>query len=193
MGEPDDLCTTYFRLPTPVPVMQPFTAVYTDEGVVVPMRSEADSLFNDGYGSREGGEPLTLDTCETLYNIDRGKIALVDEEANVKLSFKEALRLFTADDPSIWTRFIVYRDLRTRGFVARETDEVADFMVYERGMYRKQPPSYHVKIISEGRPEKLNSILSDLKKTAETGREFKLAVVDRRGEIVYYGLTEKTF
>jgi len=193
LGEPEEECTTYFRLPAPVPVMQPFTAVHTHEGVVVPMRSEADRLFNDGYGSREGSEALTLDPCETLYNIDRGKIALVDEEANVKLSFKEALRLFTADDPSIWTRFIVYRDLRTRGFVAREAYEAADFKVYERGMYRKQPPSYHVKIISEGRPEKLESILKDLKKTEERGREFKLAVVDRRGEIVYYGLSEKTF
>jgi tRNA-intron endonuclease len=128
-----------------------------------------------------------------LYNMDRGKIALVDEEANVKLSFKEALRLFAADDPSIWTRFIVYRDLRTRGFVAIEADEAADFVVYERAMYRRQPPSYHVKIISEGRPEELDSILKDLKKTEERGREFKLAVVDRRGEIVYYGLSEKTF
>lgn len=193
MGEPWGWCTTYFRLPTPVPVMQPFTAVYTQSGVVVPMRSEADSLFNDGYGSREGSEALALDPCETLYNMDRGKIALVDEEANVKLSFKETLRLFTADDPSIWTRFIVYRDLRTRGFVARETDEAADFIVYERGMYRKQPPSYHVKIISEGRPEKLDSILDDLKKVEERGRELKLAVVDRRGEIVYYELSEKIF
>jgi tRNA-intron endonuclease len=193
LGEPGAGCTTYFRLPTPVPVMQPFMAVYTNEGVVVPMRSEADSLFNDGYGSREGGETLTLDPCETLYNMDRGKIALVDEEANVKLSFKEALRLFTVDDSSIWTRFIVYRDLRTRGFVAREVDEAADFIVYERGMYKKQPPSYHVKIISEGRPQKLDSILDDLKKAEERNRELKLAVVDRRGEVVYYGLSEKIF
>ena len=173
--------------------MQPFTAVLTERGVVVPMRSEADSLFNDGYGTREGSEALTLGPCETLYTMDRGKIALVDEDANVKLSFHEALRLFTADDPSIWTRFIVYRDLRTRGFVARQAEEAADFVVYERGMYRKQPPSYHVRIISEGRPEKIEAVIEDMKKTEERGREFKLAIVDRRGEIVYYGLSEKIF
>ncbi len=186
-------CITYFRLLTPVPVMQPFTAVLTQGGVVVPMRSEADSLFNDGYGTREGVGVLTLDSCETLYNMDRGKVALVDEDANVKISFREALRLFTTDDPSIWTKFIVYRDLRSRGFVARNADEAADFVVYERGMYRKQPPSYHIIIISEGRPEKVEAMLNDLKKTEEKGRELKLAVVDRRGEIVYYGLSEKTF
>jgi hypothetical protein len=61
LGEPEEWCITYFRLPTPVPVMQPFTAVHTNEGVMVPMRSEADSLFNDGYGSRDGSESLTLD------------------------------------------------------------------------------------------------------------------------------------
>lgn len=193
MGEPEGGCTSYFRLPTPVPVMQPFTSVLTQGGVVVPMRSEADSLFNDGYGTREGGDVLTLDPCETLYNMDRRKIALVDEDANVKLSFQEALRLFTADDQSIWTKFIVYRDLRTRGFVAKRADEAADFVVYERGMYRKQPPSYRVRILSEGRPEKVEAILEDLRMTEEKGYELKLAVVDRRGEIVYYGLSEKIF
>jgi tRNA-intron endonuclease len=173
--------------------MQPFTAVLTQGVVVVPMQSEADSLFNDGYGNREGGGMLTLDPCETLYNMDRGKIAVVDEDANAKLSFQEALRLFTTDDPSIWTRFIVYRDLRTRGFVAKKAEKAADFVVYERGMYRKQPPSYRVKILSEGRPEKVEAILEDLKETEAKGYELKLAVVDRRGEIVYYGLSEKIF
>jgi tRNA-intron endonuclease len=173
--------------------MQPFTAVLTQGGVAVPMRSEADSLFNDGYGTREGENVLILDPVETLYNMDRGKVALVDEEANEKLSFKEAIRLFTLDDPSIWTRFIVYRDLRTRGFVARKAEEAEDFVVYERGMYRKQPPSYHIRIISEGRPKKVEAILDDLKRTEEKGLELKLAVVDRRGDIVYYGLSEKSF
>ena len=173
--------------------MQPFTAVLTQGVVVIPMRSEADSLFNDGYGTREGDSVLTLDPCETLYNMDRGKVALVDEDANEKLSFQEALMLFTEDDASIWTRFIVYRDLRTRGFVARKADGMADFVVYERGVYRRQPPSYHVRIISEGRPDKVEAILDDLKKTEEKGCEFKLAVVDRRGDIVYYGLSEKMF
>ena len=173
--------------------MQPFMAVLTQGAVVIPMRSEADSLFNDGYGTREGNSVLTLDPVETLYNMDRGKVALVDEDANEKLSFQEALRLFTADDPSIWTRFIVYRDLRTRGFVARKTEDAANFVVYERGMYRKQPPRYHVRIISEGRPEKVEAILDELKKTEEEGCDFKLAVVDRRGDIVYYSLSEKMF
>ena len=174
-------------------MMQPFTAVLTQGAIVIPMRSEADSLFNDGYGTREGESVLTLDPCETLYNIDRGKVALVDDDANVKLSFQEAIRLFTADDPSIWTRFIVYRDLRKRGFVPRKAEESADFVVYERGMYRKQPPSYHIRIISEGRPERVEAILDDMNKTKEEGCEFKLAVVDRRGDIVYYGLSERSF
>jgi len=173
--------------------MQPFTAVLTERGVVVPMRSEADSLFNDGYGTREGSEALTLGPCETLYNMYRGKLALVDEYANEMLSFQEALMLFTKDDQSIWTKFLVYRDLRTSGFVARKAKDTENFVVYEQGMYRKQPPSYHVRIISEGRPEKIEAVIEDMNKTEERGREFKLAVVDRRGEIVYYGLSEKIF
>ena len=172
--------------------MDPFTAVLIQNTVVIPMRSEADSLFNDGYGKRDGDSVLSLDPIETLYNMDRGKVVLVDEEANEKLSFQEVLRLFTMDDPAIWTKFIVYRDLRTRGFVARKAEEGADFVVYERGTYRKKPPSYKVRIISEGRPSKVESILEDLNKV-EKDCEFKIAVVERRGDIVYYGLTERSF
>ncbi|MCW4049245.1 MAG: hypothetical protein NWE89_05850 [Candidatus Bathyarchaeota archaeon] len=174
--------------------MQPFSAVLSQGRVVIPAQSEADSLHSDGYGHWVGNHILSLKPHETLYNVERQKIAVVDEDTNKRLSFQELLHVFTKNDSKVWTKFIVYRDLRTRGFITQGSeDDQVDFEVYERGTFRKNPPSINVIIISEGVPEPMSEVIKRLSKTEKKGQELKLAVVDRRGEIVYYSLSEKKF
>ena len=69
--------------------------------------------------------------------------------------------------------------------------EERGFKIYERGDYRKKPPSYQLKILSEGKPEKIDKLLKELEKVKNELITMKLAVVDRRGEIVYYGVDER--
>lgn len=167
--------------------MEAFTAVYTNREIIVPTQAEADSLLQDGYGYRKN-KMHHLRGVETLYNVERGKIHVVDEETNMVLSFQELLHSLPFDDPEMWIKFIVYKDLRQRGFIIEIQDQ---FKVYERGDYGKNPPSYQLKIISEGKPEQLDNLLPELEKTSKQNLEMKIAVVDRRGEIVYYGVEEK--
>jgi len=170
--------------------MQPFTAVFTEDRVVVPSRSEADSLFNDGYGYWGEDNLLHLDKSEILYNVERQKIVVVDEKDNKKLSFKELLIFYNGKDPETWDHFIIFKDLRTRGFVIKKEPHNKGFVVWERGMYGTNPPDYRIIIISEGSPRKLDEFYDIIKKSEEKSMETKLAVIDRRGEIVYYTLSE---
>ena len=167
--------------------MEPFTAVYSNREIIVPTQAEADSLYQDGYGYRRNKNHY-LRGVETLYNVERGKLVVVDEESNQTLSFQELLHMLTQNEPGLWTSYIVYKDLRTRGFIIQLKDQ--DFRVYERGDYGNKPPSYQLKIISEGKPEQIETILDELEAMNES-MSMKIAVVDRRGEIVYYGLEEK--
>ena len=167
--------------------MEAFTAVYTNREIIVPTQAEADSLLQDGYGYRKN-KMHHLRGVETLYNIERGKIHVVDEASNTVLSFQEILHRLSLDDSELWIKFIVYKDLRQRGFIIEIQDQ---FKVYERGDYGKNPPSYQLKIISEGKPEQLEKLVSELQTASKQKLEMKLAVVDRRGEIVYYGVEEK--
>jgi tRNA-intron endonuclease len=167
--------------------MEPFTAVYTNREIIVPTQAEADSLYQDGYGYRRNKNHY-LRGVETLYNVERGKIAVVDEESNKTLSFQELLHRLTRDEPGLWTSYIIYKDLRTRGFIIEIHDK--DFRVYERGDYGNKSPSYQLRIISEGKPESIETLLDELEAMKEP-MSMKIAVVDRRGEIVYYGLEEK--
>jgi tRNA-intron endonuclease len=175
--------------------MQTLSSVYTDQGVIVPAQNEANSLYQDGYGSfLKHHQFLVLTPIEVLFLIERGKLMVIDEKTHDRLIFQELLSKFSKSDPHIWTRYIVYRDLRTRGFVTRGlTSSGIDFLVYGRGSFGKKRPKYYVHTIWEGSPESLKILDKILKETTESKRVLRLAVVDRRGEVVYYSLSEIDF
>ena len=163
------------------------TAVLTQGKVIVPSQSDADSLYQDGYGHRVNNEHY-MHPVEILFTVFRNKVSVVDEITNRTLSFTELLHVLSPESPNLWTNYIVFKDLRTRGFIIKiERDR---FLIYERGTYRKTPPSYIIHIFSEGKPQILTEFIEELKVTEKDGYEMKVAVVDRRGEIVFYSVTE---
>ncbi|MGQ9679472.1 MAG: hypothetical protein ACUVV4_01680 [Candidatus Bathyarchaeia archaeon] len=174
--------------------MEQIGAVYTNKRVVVPSLSEANSLYQDGYGSMLEGDMLTLMPVEALYLMEKVRIILIDEDRHAKLTFQDLLQRSSEKDSLVWTRYIIYRDLRSRGFVVREIvgDDVC-FHVYERGSYGKKPPRYLVYAISEGIPESFRHLYEVLESAKRDNRILRIAVIDRRGEIVYYTLSEIDF
>lgn len=176
-------------------MMEPISTVLVEDRVVVPAHNDANSLYQDGYGSLLTEErPLTLNAFEALYLVERRRIAVVDETTRRRLLFQELLSRLSKDDPDTWTRYIVYRDLRERGFVARAgRDSNADLLVYERGMYGKRPPKYQIYTLWEGLRTPISRLGEVLDSAVEEERILRLAVVDRRGEVVYYTLSEMDF
>lgn len=167
--------------------MLPITAVLSQGEIIVPAQSDADSLYQDGYGFRSNSEHI-LHPEEALFHVDRKKIAVIDEVSNKHLKFDELLGIFSRNTPTLWTRFIVFKDLRTRGFIIKIDED--KFKVYERGADRKKKPNYLIHVFSEGKPQKLSEFLDELSLAESYGYEMKAAVVDRRGELVYYTVKE---
>ena len=172
--------------------MQCFGAVYTKDGTIIPSISEADSLYNDGYGHRIRNQ-LILSSLETLFLLDMNRLIIIDESDRKKVNFKDLFERYYRNDNDLWTKYVVYRDIRMRGFTIKTEDNESGFSVYERGTYQKKPPAYYLYIINEGSSETIGNLRKILHKSAETGRNLKLAVIDRRGEIVYYSLDELDF
>ncbi|MBQ03912.1 hypothetical protein CL673_04265 [Candidatus Bathyarchaeota archaeon] len=172
--------------------MGTISAVYTATGIVVPVWNEANSLYQEGYGSlMMDSRVLSLQPFEALFLVERQKISIIEEQTKYRLVFRELLNSFSTDDPDIWTRYIVYRDLRTRGFVVkRGKDQEVDFLVYERGSYGKKVPRYEIYMIWEGSKVPVDRLGKVLDEATRSDRILRLAVVDRRGEIVYYTLSE---
>lgn len=172
--------------------MEKISAVYSEGRVVVPAQNEANSLYQDGYGSLlTDSRLLTLKPFEALYLAEKDKISVVEEKSRERLDFQGLIWRFTDVDSNIWTRYVVYRDLRARGFVAKEgPGQGVEFLVYERGSYGKRTPRYLVHTLWEGAQEPLRHLGDMLAVADDAGRILRLAVIDRRGEIVYYTLSE---
>lgn len=97
-------------------------------------------------------------------------------------------------DASIFTKFIVYRDLRTRGYIAKEGFGFGnDFRVYERGEYSKKPAKYVIFGINEGISIKTKLLYDNILSIEKMGKEAIIAVIERRGEIIYYKVNLKKF
>ena len=175
--------------------MEAISAVYTATGIVVPAWNEAHSLYQDGYGSlMKDRRVLSLQPFEALYLVERQKVSIVEERTKERLVFRELLQKLSEDDLDIWTRYIVYRDLRTRGFVAKGGKGPGiDFLVYERGSYGKKVPRYTIYAIWEGSKVPVERLGKVLDEATGSDRILRLAVVDRRGEIVYYTLSNMDF
>jgi tRNA-intron endonuclease len=169
--------------------MQQANAVYNNLTIQVPSRGEADSLLQDGYGHTSEKRCYILEPYEALYLVEKERLTVIDEEERHILSFQEILNRELVNDPMLWTRYIIYRDIRGRGFVAKSTAKNdVSFSVYERGDYPKKAPIYELYALVEGIPETLGHIEERLVEVRNSGRALKLAVIDRRGELVYYGL-----
>jgi tRNA-intron endonuclease len=93
-----------------------------------------------------------------------------------------------------WVNYLVYRDLRSRGYVVREGFGAGtEFRVYERGAYGKDSASYMVLGTQEGKPLGIDNLADVLAQCQSQKKELVLAVMNRRGEIVYYSVSQLTF
>lgn len=168
-------------------------ARWLDGRVVVEKGEFLDSLGQRGYGTAEEGERLILSPEESLYLVAEKKLIVRDKE-NRELSFRELAEGFLGKDPEVWTRYLVFRDLRSRGYVVKEGYGLGlDFRVYDRGSYGKEPAKFIVVGVSEGKPLRIDALVENLKTTQSSKKELVLAVIDRRGEVVYYAVSPLGF
>ena len=156
---------------------------------IIDTRSQ-DQLRNRGYGDKEDNDYL-LETYEALYLLYLNKLVITNGSID---NFGSLLKHVLKYDKEIVTRFLVYRDLRSRGYVVKEGFGFgADFRVYERGGYEKKRAKYVVFCINEGINVKVGELSKKVREIETMGKNAIAAVVERRGEVIYYKLTNMKF
>ena len=173
---------------------RPSTARLESGKVVAFPDEELASYFEQrGYGVKREDGAYELSPHEALYLLEDGRIRVVHSEGGEALSFFELLSLLGEHNPDLWIGYLIYRDLRKRGYVVRNGFGFGlDFRVYERGEYGKAPAKYIVVGICEGSPIPVQRVWELLKRIQSLKRELVFAVVDRRSEVVYYTASELT-
>lgn len=154
-----------------------------------------DELRTKGFGEREG-QQYVLKPYEALYLLQAKKLAIAGGSGSRKkeMTFDALFEMLLKHDRSIMTKFLVYRDLRSRGYVAKEGFGFGDdFRVYERGEYEKKPARYVVFGVSEGTSMSARSFASAVEQIEKMGKEAVVAVIERRGEVIYYKASKMRF
>ncbi|MFQ5999385.1 MAG: tRNA-intron lyase [Candidatus Bathyarchaeia archaeon] len=163
-----------------------------ENNVIVSSPEGIEGLSSRGYGVSENGK-LTLNFYETLFLLGKEVIEVEDEKTGEEVSFQDLLKRFQSVDEDAWVRYLIYRDLRSRGYVAREGFGLGiDFRVYERGEYGKETAKYLIFGIQEGQPVSMEELARALRYVQSLKKKLVLAVINRRGEIVYYSLSQLT-
>ena len=144
-----------------------------------------DQLRSKGFGESEDSQ-YTLSYCEALYLAFTNRLVIKNKE-DIYIGFEQLVKKMLKHDPSVLTRFLVYRDLRSRGYVVKDGFGFGiDFRVYERGEYQKKPSKYLVYALNEGINLKIEDLYDLIDQTAKMGKNSVLAVIERRGEVIYY-------
>ncbi|TET20892.1 tRNA-intron lyase [Candidatus Bathyarchaeota archaeon] len=163
-----------------------------EKGVLVSSPEDIEELSLRGYGVSEN-EGLMLTFYEALFLLGKGIITVKKEKTGGKVNFQTLLQRFQSIDEDAWVRYLVYRDLRSRGYVAREGFGLGiDFRVYERGEYGKETAKYMIFGIQEGQPVSVEELARSLRYVQSLKKRLVLAVINRRGEVVYYSLSQLT-
>lgn len=162
-----------------------------EKGVKIAEKQDVEELKAKGYGTDEDNT-LILNFYEALYLMDKGLLEVKDEKG-AQIAFNTLLQIAEKTDENAWAKYLIYRDLRSRGYVVREGFGLGvDFRAYERGEYGKDTAKYLILSLQEGKPLTLEALTHTLKQCQSLKKELILAVMSRRGEIVYYSVSQLT-
>ncbi len=162
----------------------------SDDHVLVNDPAEASALYNRGYfGTPRSGGALELDLLEAVYLVEADRLEV--RRGGRRVSARDLYRAAGAAVPSFEIRYLVYRDLRQRGYVVESREGPVDFQVYPRGgAPRKTPSKYWVRALSERAVFDLAELLERAKEAAGVRKTLLLGLVDEESDLTYYGVRE---
>ncbi len=159
-------------------------------------------LIQNGYFGSKVGNDYIIDGVETLLLQERKRLCVFSAEeretiqdlagedllARPSIDFSNLIAAFARYDPDIWVKYVVYRDLRSRGYIVRGGyGQGVDYRVYSRGAKSgKSEAKYLVSVIVEGKPIQLATLDTMTRLAISSRKKLILAVVDRLGEPTFY-------
>lgn len=166
----------------------PVVAEKNRDEVCITDKDAIEWLGSKGFGFRFRDNLLILRPFEALYLMSQNKLTLYHKSKQI--DFNQYLKLLEHEDSKIWLRYLIYKDLRDKGYVVKDGYGFdMDFKVYEAGDYGSKPAKYLVYGVVEGDPLPVMKLYNILRNSYSLRKSLIIATVDRRSEIVYYMLS----
>lgn len=165
--------------------------VLVGDTVTVSEQKEASQLYNKGsfgYPLRGGG--IELDLTEALYLVEGNRLLVLEKGEPV--SFDELFVKASMLNDGFDVKYIVYRDMRSRGFVVKIESGAFDLSVYPRGKtVSNSRPEFMVRAVSERMALDITDFSAEVLKTNDKGHELLYGVADEEGDVTYYKMSTR--
>ena len=111
------------------------------------------------------------------------------------ITFDGLLEKAMAEDAEIWQKYIVYRDIRHRGYIIRiGYGGAAEFRVFQRGArFAKDSAKFVFFIIKDGIPVVLGKLENLVNQVLGDRKKLILAIFDKLGDSTFYELEQIKF
>lgn len=156
------------------------------ESVVISDMAEGSQVYNKGfYGYPRPGGGLDLDLLEALFLLECDKLQVLQN--GKPMDHASLYRRVARSVEDLQSRYLVYRDLRSRGYIVKLDQGDFHFRVYERGSspHNSQAKNW-VLAISERDVFNIAALLEKSETSQRTRKDLLLGVVDEEGDITYY-------
>ena len=159
--------------------------------VIILESNRQQQLIQKGYGEMEQSK-LLLRSFESLYLLFTDRLTLFMGKKNI--DFDSFLQICKKHDKDILTKFLVYRDLRNRGYTVKDgLGFGSDFRVYDKPFSPKSSSKFLVFGLNEGKHEKMSELRKKIEGITKIDKKPIIAVVQRQGEIIYYKVSKIDF
>jgi len=166
--------------------------------VVVWGEKESKEVYDIGCYGKIKEDRLVLSFCEALHLMERRKIKI--KKGKKTLTKKEFYKEASEIDKEFAHKYVVYKDLRERGFLVRTGFKFGThFRVYDRGVTLKKGPKSkkeHTKWIVHAIPEKFTFSYAEMSRAVRLAQNIRThliwAVVDNENDVTYYEIIRIT-
>ena len=162
-----------------------------NDQTLIEKKAMISSLQLKGYGD-EDKKKFLLKPFESLYLLYCHKLKL--SKGKKLVDFDSLVQTCMKFDEDAFTKFLIYRDLRSRGYTVKDGFGLgSDFRVYERGHFGEKGAKFLVFGFTEGKQEKIGQLQKKIQQITQMGKEPIIAVIERRGEVIYYKISTLNF
>ncbi|UCE38045.1 MAG: tRNA-intron lyase [Thermoplasmata archaeon] len=157
-----------------------------EDFVEVKDEKEASQIYNKGYyGTPLSGGGLKLGLIEAVYLFESGRLDIKRNRRRVNYVrlFRYANKLY----PDFEIKYIVYRDLRMRGYVVKPDISPMHFRVFPRGgKPSKNPSKFWVYAASERGVFDMEGMVHHIRSVLKARKKLLIGIVDEEGDLTYY-------
>ncbi|MFX1593393.1 MAG: tRNA-intron lyase [Promethearchaeota archaeon] len=165
--------------------------------VIISDKRGFEEFYNTSYigtieKNSKGQEILILGPIEVLLLCERHRILIWEDNDKSKelFNFESLLTYFTQYDDRLWHKYIIYMDLRKRGYIVRTGyGNGIEFRVFKRGAdFEKDSARYLIFPVFEGDPIELRELDKMSRVALSSRKDLIVATVDRLSKPIYYSV-----